>query len=120
MTYPLSQSQLSIYLACQGLDPDGGNYQQASLYKLPETVDLERLSAAFEAVVRAHPYALSRIVLEEGMPRIEDHSADEWHPLVREVDSIDSVQPTIRMAVAAAMVSHRQRNIRSYFSAPKL
>ena len=94
MTYPLSQSQLSIYLACQGLDPDSGNYQQASLYKLPETVDLERLSAAFEAVVRAHPYALSRIVLEEGMPRIEDHSADEWHPLVREVDSIDSVRPT--------------------------
>ena len=94
MSYPLSQSQLSIYLACQGLDPDSGNYQQASLYKLPETVDLKRLSAAFEAVVRAHPYALSRIVLEEGMPRVEDHSADEWHPLVREVDSIDSVRPT--------------------------
>ena len=29
MTYPLSQSQLSIYLACQGLEPEGGNYQQA-------------------------------------------------------------------------------------------
>ena len=72
MTYPLSQSQLSIYLACQGLEPEGGNYQQASLYKLPGNIDIERLAAAAEAVIRAHPYALSRIVLEEGMPRVED------------------------------------------------
>ena len=96
MTYPLSQSQLSIYLACQGLDENGGNYQQASLYHLPDSVDIDRLAHAFEAVVRAHPYALSRIVLEEGMPRIEDHSADEWHPLIREVASIDDVRPGFR------------------------
>ncbi len=94
MTYPLSQSQLSIYLACQGLDENGGNYQQASLYQLPDSVDIKKLSAAFEAVVRAHPYALSRIVQEEGMPRVEDHSGDEWHPLVQEVGSIDEVRPT--------------------------
>ena len=96
MTYPLSQSQLSIYLACQGLDENGGNYQQASLYHLPDSVDIDRLAHAFEAVIRAHPYALSRIVLEEGMPRIEDHSADEWHPLIREVASIDDVRPGFR------------------------
>ena len=93
MTYPLSQSQLSIYLACQGLDPDGGNYQQASLYRLPDSVDTEKLAAAFEAVVRAHPFILSRIVLEDGMPRIEDHSGEEWHPLIQDVDSIDDVRP---------------------------
>ena len=93
MTYPLSQSQLSIYLACQGLDENGGNYQQASLYSLPASVDVQRLAAAFETVVRAHPYALSRIVLEEGMPKVEDHSGDEWHPLVKDVDSIDDVRP---------------------------
>lgn len=28
MTSPLSQSQLSIYLACQGLRPEDGNYRQ--------------------------------------------------------------------------------------------
>ena len=93
MTYPLSQSQLSIYLACQGLDPEGGNYQQASLYKLPASVDLDRFVKALEAVVRAHPYALSRLVLEEGAPRMEDHSGDEWHPLVQDVASIDDVRP---------------------------
>ncbi len=93
MTYPLSQSQLSIYLACQGLDADGGNYQQASLYKLPASVDTEKLAAAFEAVVHAHPFVLSRIVLEEGMPRIEDHSGEEWHPLIQDVASIDEVRP---------------------------
>ena len=32
--------------------------------------------------------------------------------------SIESAQPTKRMPVAQAMVCHRQRNIRSYFSAP--
>ena len=92
MTYPLSQSQLSIYLACQGLDGQEGNYQQASLYRLPDTVDPDRLAVAFEAVIQAHPYALSRIVLEEGMPRFEDHSEEEWHPLVQEVPSIDAVR----------------------------
>ena len=93
MTYPLSQSQLSIYLACQGLDADGGNYQQASLYKLPETVDLTRLAAAFSAAIKAHPYALSRIVQEEGMPRIEDHSEEEWQPQIIDVTSLDAVRP---------------------------
>ena len=63
MTYPLSQSQLSIYLACQSLGSNGGNYQQASLYKLPADIDTERLARAFEAVIQAHPYALSRSVL---------------------------------------------------------
>ena len=93
MTYPLSQSQLSIYLACQSLDADGGNYQQASLYKLPETVDLTRLAAAFSAAIKAHPYALSRIVQEEGMPRIEDHSEEEWQPQIIDVASLDAVRP---------------------------
>ena len=94
MTYPLSQSQLSIFLACQGLNENDGNYQQASLYRLPDSVDIKRLAAAFEAVIQAHPYVLSRIVQEEGMPRIEDHSTDEWHPLVKEINSIDEVRPT--------------------------
>ena len=93
MTSPLSQSQLSIYLACQGLDGNEGNYQQASLYKLPDSVDIERLSAAFEAAVKAHPYALSRLVLEDGMPRMEDHGGEEWHPAILEADSIEAVRP---------------------------
>lgn len=46
MTSPLSQSQLSIYLACQGLRPEDGNYQQASLYKLPESIPLEKFARA--------------------------------------------------------------------------
>ena len=92
MTYPLSQSQLSIYLACQSLGSNGGNYQQASLYKLPADIDTERLARAFEAVIQAHPYALSRIVLEEGMPRVEDHRGEAWHPLIREVASIEDVR----------------------------
>ena len=94
MTFPLSQSQLSIYLACQGLDENSGNYQQVSLYRLPDSIDIKRLIAALDAVFKAHPYMLSRIVLEEGMPRVEDHSEDTWKPFVQEVDSIDEVRPT--------------------------
>ena len=93
MTFPLSQSQLSIYLACHGLDSAKGNYQQASLYKLPDSIDVKRLAKSFEAVVRAHPYLLSRIVLEGGMPRIEDHSGDSWSATIKETVSIDDVRP---------------------------
>ena len=93
MTYPLSQSQLSIYLACQGLDGQSGNYQQASLYRLPDTVDTDRLAAAFEKVIQTHPYVLSRLVIEEGGPRLEDHSGEAWHPLVQEIASLETVRP---------------------------
>ena len=60
MISPLSQSQLSIYLACQGLKESDGNYQLAFLFPLPETIDPERLKMAFEKVQLAHPYMLSR------------------------------------------------------------
>ncbi len=42
MTSPLSQAQLSMFLASQGLDDKSGNYQQALLYKLPPTIDLQK------------------------------------------------------------------------------
>ena len=93
MSYPLSQSQLSIYLACQGLDPQEGNYQLSFLYRLPETIDLQRLAAAAETVVRARPDLLAHLVLKEGMPQWEEPGKETWHPLVREVASIDTERP---------------------------
>ena len=99
MSYPLSQSQLSIFLACQGLKPEEGNYQLSFLYKLPDDVDVQRLASAMHVVVQARPYLLSRLVLEEGMPRMEEHTDDSWQPLVRDVDTIDSVRPTFCRAM---------------------
>ncbi|MBO4755560.1 MAG: hypothetical protein J5519_02255, partial [Bacteroidales bacterium] len=89
MTSPLSQSQLSIYLACQGLRPEDGNYQQASLYKLHASIPPEKLAAALESFVAAHPYLLSTIVLEEGEPRMSTPEGTTWKAPILEVSSID-------------------------------
>ena len=77
MISPLSQSQLSIYLACQGMKDSDGNYQLAFLYRLPETIDPERLKTAFEKVQLAHPYMLSRLVIRDGEPQMETPDAPE-------------------------------------------
>ena len=91
MTSPLSQAQLSMYLASQGLDDKSGNYQQAMLFRLTDSIDLNRLKDALEAFVAAHPYIKSRITEENGMPCMQD--CDEpWTAEIKEVDSIDQVR----------------------------
>ena len=91
-TYPLSQAQLSIFLACQGLDDKTGNYQLPALYKLPAGIDTKKLAAALEAVVKAHPALNSRIVLENGTPRFEEAPSGEWKTGFEKVASIDDVR----------------------------
>jgi amino acid adenylation domain-containing protein len=71
MISPLSQAQLGIYLACQGLKEDEGNYQIAMLFRLPEEIDPDRLKQALEKTLLAHPYLLSRLVLQDGEVRVE-------------------------------------------------
>ena len=87
MISPLSQSQLSIYLACQGLKESDGNYQLAFLFPLPETIDPERLKMAFEKVQLAHPYMLSRLVVKDGEPQMD--TPDNPQPVVPLLDSLD-------------------------------
>lgn len=91
-TYPLSQAQLSIFLACQGLDDKTGNYQLPALYKLPAGIDTKKLAAALEAVVKAHPALHSRIVQEDGTPCFEEAPAEEWKTGIERVTSIDDVR----------------------------
>ena len=87
MISPLSQAQLSIYLASQGLTEKDGNYQIASLFKLPDSLDMNRLKKALEAVQLAHPYMLSRLVIHEGEPCMEtpDQPAAEV-PVLKTLD----------------------------------
>ncbi|MBR1782490.1 MAG: amino acid adenylation domain-containing protein [Bacteroidales bacterium] len=87
MISPLSQAQLSIYLASQGLTENDGNYQLASLFKLPDSVDLNRLKQALEAVQLAHPYMLSRLVLHEGEPCMD--TPDQPRPEVPVLTTLD-------------------------------
>ncbi len=92
MIAPLSQSQLSIYLACQGLKPEDGNYQQASLYKLPASIPPEKLAAALEAFVAAHPYVLSTIAMVEGEPKMITPEESNWKAPILEVESIEEAR----------------------------
>ena len=90
MISPLSQAQLSIYLASQGLTEHDGNYQLASLFKLPASVDLRRLKQALEAVQLAHPYMLSRLTLHGGEPRMD--TPDQPQPVVPILTTLDRRQ----------------------------
>ena len=107
MTSPLSQAQLSMFLASQGLDDKSGNYQQALLYKLPPTIDLEKFKKAFEAFVAAHPYILSHVVEVDGVPCMEQ-SQETWKAEIKEIDSIDEVRGTF----AQPMDLHKDRLFR--------
>ena len=107
MISPLSQPQLSMFLASQGLDQTSGNYQQAMLFKLPKSIDLQKLKSALESFVSGHPYILSHIVEENGVPCMQD-SGESWQAEIREIDSIDQVRGTF----AKPMDLHKDRLFR--------
>ena len=110
----LSQSQLGIFYACQDLGEHDGNYQVPALWKLPGSIDVDRLKMALEQVVGNHPYILSRIEIEESKGSsngvegefkgsssgvevgFKECSMDECDAVVvvRELQSIDDVRST--------------------------
>ena len=96
MTSPLSQAQLSIFLASQGLDRFSGNYQQALLFKLPGHIELEKLKGALESLVSTHPYILSRIRTENGAPAMVE-SGEQWTAEIKEVGSIEEARKGFAM-----------------------
>ena len=96
-----------MFLASQGLDDKSGHYQQALLYKLPPTIDIQKLKAALEAFVTAHPYVLSHVKEVDGVPCMEQ-SQETWKAEIREIDSIDQVRGTF----AQPMDLHKDRLFR--------
>jgi len=107
MTSPLSQPQLSMFLASQGLDEKSGNYQQAVLFKLPPSINLPKLKLALESFVAGHPYILSHVTEVEGVPCMEE-SREDWKAQIREIASIDQVRNTF----ARPMDLHKDRLFR--------
>lgn len=92
MTYPLSQTQMGIYVTCMNTQEEG-NYNIDMLYKLDEDVDIERLAQGLDKVIEAHPYVKSRLVTDEnGEVVFEDHSEDEFHASVFDVNDIEDVR----------------------------
>ena len=57
----LSQAQLGIYYTNQTSADEQVNYQNAVLFSLPESVDLERLQKAILDTIAVHPYLCSCI-----------------------------------------------------------
>lgn len=92
----LSQSQMGIWYACQGQD-GAANYQCAIIFELPAEIDIKRLKAAAESVVKAHPYLYSHVVETPDGPMIETDAdaAASWQMPVIDIDSIDTVMPEL-------------------------
>ncbi len=89
MTYPLSQSQIGIYVTCIN-SHDEGQYNFDMLYTLDDDTDLDRLAKALDKVIEAHPYVKARITTDEnGEVCFEDHSSDPFHTSIIDAESID-------------------------------
>ena len=95
MTYPLSQTQMGIYVTCMNSREEGG-YNIDLLYSLDAGIDLDRLAKALDAVVEAHPYIKSRLVVtDNGEVAFEDHTADAYHTTISVIDSLAEVSSHI-------------------------
>ena len=92
MNYPLLQTQMGIYATCMNAQEEG-NYNIDMLYTLDDDVDINRLAQALDKVIEAHPYVKSRLTTDDaGEVVVEDHTADEFHTPVIEVNDIEDVR----------------------------
>ncbi len=91
---PLSQSQLGIFYACQNLEENDGNYQVPVLYELPDSIDVNRIKNALELFIKAHPYILSKIVLQDDVLLMDPGTFSDDIVEIQEVKSIDEARPT--------------------------
>ena len=87
--YPLSQTQLGIYVEC--VSEQGKTlYNNAMLFKLADDIDTNRLAHACEAVVEAHPYIKTRLFVDdEGHPRQRRNDKEPYHQQVENMSEAD-------------------------------
>ena len=76
-TYPLTQTQLGIYLSETAAEGQG-DYNINLVYYLDKEVDTERLVRALRQAVKRHPYIQSRLrQTEDGEIVLTDGSEEE-------------------------------------------
>lgn len=91
-TYPLTQTQTSIYISSINAGKDS-NYNLDMLYKLDESIDIERLAQALNKVIEAHPYVKSRLVEGDGGEiLLEEHVDDVFSTPIIEINDIEDVR----------------------------
>lgn len=84
-TYPLTQTQLGIYLAEQSAS-EGINYNITRMYRLDKDVSLQRLEKALQEVIDNHPGVKARIIVsDDGELLFESH--DEESVAIARFDS---------------------------------
>ena len=91
-TYPLTQTQVGIYISSLDAGEDS-NYNLDMLYRLDEGVDIERLAQALDKVIEVHPYVKSRLVAGGGGDiMIEEHINDAFSTPIIEINDIEDVR----------------------------
>ena len=90
--YPLTQTQLGIYLAEQNAG-ESENYNIAMLYHLDDDIDTDRLRKALCTVIDNHPSIKARLVMTDaGELRMEDHADEPARVEVRDVNSVAEIR----------------------------
>ncbi len=80
--YPLSQTQMGIYVACMGRQGEAA-YNNPRLYRLGSSVDMERMAAALEAVVEAHSFIKTRLFTgTDGEPRQRRNENEKYRQTI--------------------------------------
>ena len=91
-TYPLTQTQAGIYISSTNAGKEG-NYNLDMLYRLDESVDIERLAQALNKVIESHPYVKSRLVTDdEGDIMLEEHVEEVFTTPIIEINDIEDVR----------------------------
>ena len=91
--YIHSQVHRKVYLQSVAKNPDSTIYNIPFLFKLDSEVDVEKLSNAITATVKAHSYLLTRVFLNDNGEMVQSPCDEEFIPKIinltdKEFDSV--------------------------------
>ncbi len=107
--YPITQTQNGIFVECVA-HPDSTVYNIPFLFRLSDTVDPERLKAAAEAMINAHPYLKTELFLND-KGDIRAKRNDDTDPVV---ELIDTDKLPDNMVQPFALMNSRLYRVRIY------
>ncbi|MBR3747150.1 MAG: AMP-binding protein, partial [Selenomonadaceae bacterium] len=105
----MSQTQLGIYLDCLSMQ-DAGAYNTHVLFTLDDGIDLNRLAAAIEKTVTAHPSMFVRLVERDGEP-VQEFVTEDFHQTVEQMTE-DAWRKKLSELVAEPLELHGGRLFR--------
>ncbi len=93
-SYPLSSTQEGVFVDCMA-NMGSTVYNIPYLFKLGRNVELTRLKTAVESVIKAHPYLLTRLVMDRNgdIRQMRDDSASFDVPVLSGLDKQKLVRP---------------------------